>query len=130
MTGLDTNILVRFFTKDDPEQSSRAKELLRTLTPETPGFVTLVSLVELIWVLRSRYRWSKAQLTLCLERLLDSPELAVESHVAVGQALRRFSARKADFADCLIERSGHAGGCRETVTFDQDAATFAGMRLL
>jgi len=56
MTGLDTNILVRFFVKDDLEQSRRAKELLRTLTPESPGFVSLVALAEMIWVLRSQYR--------------------------------------------------------------------------
>jgi predicted nucleic-acid-binding protein len=130
MTGLDTNILIRFFAKDNLEQGSRAAELLRSLTPGAPGFVSLVSLAELIWVLRSQYRLSKTQLIQCLEQLLDSPELVLESQAAVNQALRRFAGVKADFADCLIERSGHAGGCHETVTFDVDASRFAGMRLL
>ncbi|MGA2350918.1 MAG: hypothetical protein ABSF70_10830 [Terracidiphilus sp.] len=49
---------------------------------------------------------------------------------AVTQAVRRFSQFKADFADCLIERSGAAAGCGETVTFDVDASRFAKMRLL
>jgi predicted nucleic-acid-binding protein len=65
-----------------------------------------------------------------LEQLLDSPELMVENHTAVASALRRFAHFKVDFADCLIERSGAAAGCGETVTFDEDAARFAGMRLL
>jgi predicted nucleic-acid-binding protein len=70
------------------------------------------------------------QLIQCLERLLDYPELVVEDHAAVTLALRRFSQFKADFADCLIERLGHAAGCRQTVTFDVDASRFAGMTLL
>jgi predicted nucleic-acid-binding protein len=130
MTGLDTNILVRFFTKDDLEQSRRAVEFMRTLMPESPGYVSLVSLIEFVWVLRSKYRLNKAELILRLEQLLDSPELIVENHTAVTLALRRFTQYKADFADCLIERSCHTGGCRETVTFDVEASRFAGMTLL
>jgi predicted nucleic-acid-binding protein len=130
MTGLDTNILVRIFIKDDPEQYRKVKEFLQSLTPESPGYVSLVALIELAWVLRSRYPLSKMQLIQCLERLLDYPELVVEDHAAVTLALRRFSQFKADFADCLIERLGHAAGCRQTVTFDVDASRFAGMTLL
>lgn len=130
MTGIDTNILVRFFTKDDAAQGARAKEFLRTLSPESPGFVSLICLIELVWVLRSQYHFDKAQLILRLEQLLDSPELVLESQSAVAQALRRFAGAKGDFADCLIERCGHILGCHETVTFDTGAARLAGMRLL
>jgi predicted nucleic-acid-binding protein len=84
----------------------------------------------LVWILRSQYRQNKAQLIAIIEQLLDSSELLVENQTAVSLALRRFANRKADFADCLIERVGHAAGCSETVTFDAGAAQFAGMRLL
>ncbi|MGA2672543.1 MAG: type II toxin-antitoxin system VapC family toxin [Terracidiphilus sp.] len=130
MKGLDTDILVRFYAQDDPEQCRRGDEFLQTLTPESPGYVSVVSLIELIWVLRSQYRLKKTELIKILEQLLDSPELMVENHTAVTLALRRFSQVRADFADCLIERSGAAAGCGETVTFDVDASRFAGMRLL
>jgi predicted nucleic-acid-binding protein len=129
MTGLDTNILVRFFAKDNPSQSIRVKELLRTLTPESPGFVSLVSFIELVWVLRGRYQMDKAELIECMKRLLDSAELVVESHAAVSQALHLCSSSKADLADCLIERCGHHAGCRQTLTFDVEASKLAGMRL-
>ena len=130
MTGLDTNILVRIFIEDDPEQYRKVKEFLQSLTPESPGYVSLIALIELVWVLRSRYPLNKAQLIQCMERLLEYPELVIEDHTAVTFALYRFSQFKADFADCLIERLGHAAGCKETVTFDLDASRFAGMRLL
>jgi len=130
MTGLDTNILVRLLAQDDPAQSQRAVEFLQTLSREMPGFVSLVSLIELIWVLRSQYRMNKARIILGLEWLLNSAELVVESQGAVAQALGRFASVKADFADCLIERSCHAAGCRQTLTFDVDASRFAVMTLL
>jgi predicted nucleic-acid-binding protein len=130
MTGLDTNILVRFFTKDDPAQSKRAADFMRSLTPESPGFVSMVSLIELVWVLRSQYGLGKTELIQHMEQMLDAPELIVENHATVHQALRRFAGFKADFADCLIAACGHAKGCRETVTFDGKAAKNAGMKLL
>ncbi|MGA2217437.1 MAG: type II toxin-antitoxin system VapC family toxin [Terracidiphilus sp.] len=130
MTGIDTNILARFFTQDDPEQSRRADEFLQTLTPESPGFLSLVSLAELMWLLRCRYGTSKAQLIEYVKLLLSSSELVLESQAAVDQAIHLFAAGKADFADCLIERSGHLAGCGHTVTFDEGASRFAGMKLL
>ena len=130
MIGLDTNILVRYFAKDDPVQGIRVKEFLRTLTTESPGFVSVISLIELVWVLRSQYKLTRVQLIGCIETLLNSPELVLESQAAVNQSLHRFASSKADFADCLIERSGHVAGCRETVTFDRNASQMAGMRLL
>jgi predicted nucleic-acid-binding protein len=130
MTGVDTNVLARFFTEDDPDQARRAEVFLQSLTPGAPGFVSLVSLAELVWVLRRRYGWSKSQLIQCLDQMLDSPEFVLEGQTAVAKALHSFARSKADFADCLIERSGYAAGCAETVTFDTEASKFAGMRLL
>jgi predicted nucleic-acid-binding protein len=130
MTGLDTNILARFIAQDDPDEARRADEFLQSLTPESPGYISLVALAELVWVLRRRYGLNKSQLIECLNRLLDSPELVLDCQTSVGQALHRFANSKADFPDCLIERLGHAAGCKETVTFDTDGSRFSGMKLL
>ena len=62
--------------------------------------------------------------------MLDSPEFVLQGQTAVAKVLHRFTRSNADFADCLIERLGHAAGCAETVTFDTDASKFSGMRLL
>ena len=130
MTGLDTNVLVRFFAQDDLGQCQRADRFLQTLTPENPGFVSIVVLVELVWVLRSRYSISKPILVECLGRLLNAPELEVESPAVVLHALARYAHFNADFSDCLIERAGALAGCDHTVTFDKNAAASVAMRLL
>ena len=56
MIGLDTNILVRYLAQDDPVQSPKATELIeRHLTEENPGFVSVVAMVETVWVLDRAY---------------------------------------------------------------------------
>ncbi|MBI6908459.1 MULTISPECIES: PIN domain-containing protein [Pseudomonas] len=130
MIGLDTNVLVRYVTQDDPAQSPKACELIESLTTLSPGFVSLVSVVELVWVLQSCYQCTKSELVTVLETLLRTRELIIEQAEIVWQALRRFTASKADFADCLIERCAHSAGCEYTATFDLDAAKATGMKRL
>ena len=129
MTGLDTNVLVRYVVRDDEAQAMRADAVLRAFTVDQPGFVSTVCLVELVWVLRSRYQVPKPLLVSCIEKLLDTQTLIVEYTNAVQAALERFAKARCDFADCLIAEVGRAAGCRETVTFDS-AARIVGMRLL
>jgi predicted nucleic-acid-binding protein len=51
VTGLDTNVLARYLMQDDPRQSPRATRLIESLSAEAPGFVPVVTIVELVWVL-------------------------------------------------------------------------------
>ena len=130
MTGLDTNVLVRYIMQDDPRQSALASRLIESLSVESPGFVPLVAVVELGWVLSSAYELDRGQLVQAFEALLRTKELVVERADAVWKALRTFQSGGADFADCLIERSAAAAGCERTVTFDRGAAKGCGMALL
>ncbi|HKH98193.1 MAG TPA: type II toxin-antitoxin system VapC family toxin [Candidatus Sulfotelmatobacter sp.] len=130
MTGLDTNVVVRYLAHDDPSQTAAAVKVMDSLSSESPGFLSLIVIVELVWVLEVSYRFKKKEVEQTLDALLRSKELILERAEIVAQALRKFSAGRADFADCLIERCGHAAECRYTVTLDQNAAALAGMRLL
>ena len=130
MIGLDTNVLVRYVAQDDAKQAAKAAELMDSLTVTSPGFIAMVSVVELVWVLQSCYQSSKPEIIVVLETLLRTRELKLENAETVWQALRRFTESNADFADCLIERSAHAAGCDHTFTFDSKAAKTAGMRRL
>ena len=130
MIGIDTNIVVRYLTKDHPIQTTLAVKTIRSLSPEEPGFISLVAIAELTWVLETCYRFDKVELVEVLDTLVASQEVKLERAEVVSQALRMFAAGTADFSDYLIERSGHAAGCMYTFTFDQEAATSARMRLL
>jgi predicted nucleic-acid-binding protein len=120
--GLDTNVIVRYLTHDEPTQTVAAVRLMDSLSSDSPGFLSLIVIAELVWVLEGSYRFKKNEIEQVLETLLRSKELAVERAEIVMQALRKFNAGDADFADCLIERCGHAAECQYTVTFDRNAA--------
>lgn len=130
MIGLDTNVLVRYLMQDDAKQAANATRLMESLTVEVPGFVSIVSVVELGWVLTSAYGLTRSQLEQALEALLRTKELVVDRADQVLQALRIFKATRADLADCLIERSAAGAGCEQTMTFDVGAARGAGMILI
>lgn len=130
MIGLDTNVIVRYLTKDDPAQTTAAVRIVRSLTESEPGFVSLVVIAELVWVLETSYRFTKQEVIEVLETLTSSKELILESPEAVSQAIRLFRAGRADFSDYLIERTGRIAGCVYTITFDRNAARSANMRLL
>jgi predicted nucleic-acid-binding protein len=129
MIGLDTNVVVRYLTHDDTAQTTAAARVIDSLSQDSPGFLSLIVIAELVWVLEGSYRFKKNEIERVLDTLLRSKELVIERAEIVFQALRKFSASRADFADCLIERCGHAADCQSTVTFDQKAAS-AGMKLL
>lgn len=130
MIGLDTNVLVRYIAQDDVKQSAVATGLINSLTPESPGFVTTVALIELAWVMQSCYDASKADIVNILETLLRTRELMIEDAGTAIVALQRYAASKADFADCLIDCAAGRAGCSHTVTFDRNASRGAGMRLI
>ncbi len=131
MIGLDTNVVVRYVTQDDPAQARLANSLIEdTLTAENPGFISTVALVELVWVLESGYDCQRAGIVAVLERLLRTRSLIVEAPERAWQATRAYAAGNADFADCMIERAGTANGCEMTMTFDRNAAKVGAMRLL
>lgn len=130
MIGLDTNVIVRYVMQDDPKQAEKASRLVESLTPESPGFVPVVALVELVWVLSSCYDLTREQVAQALDALLRAKEIVLDRADHVAQALRTFRASTADFADCLIERTAAAAGCEKTMTFDTGAAKRAGMTLI
>jgi len=130
MIGLDTNVLVRYIMQDDLKQSPLANRLIESLTAESPGFVTMVSVVELGWVLSSAYELGRLELIDAIEALLHAKELVVERAETVWKAVRQFKAANADFADCLIACSAATAGCGRTMTFDRAAAKSSGMTLV
>ena len=130
MIGIDTNVLVRYIAQDDPRQSKRASRLIEEeCRASIPGFISLVVLVELVWVSESCYGAARAEVAEMVRRILGIRQLIVQDAEIAWKALRLFESGKADFSDCLVERMAAAAGCTAVMTFDKAAAR-AGMTLL
>jgi predicted nucleic-acid-binding protein len=126
MVGLDTNILVRYLTQDDPVQSARAGRIIEGLTADEPGFVSLVAMVEVVWVLLSFYGFSRQQVAGAIERMLQVKTLAVQNERQVFTAMTALREGTGAFDDALIGALGQWAGCFATLTFDRKAARLDG----
>ena len=127
MLGLDTNVLVRYLVQDDRRQYEKARRLIqREAGNGEPVLISLLVLLEVEWVLRSRYGLSKTDILAAFSALLDAADLAFEDETSVEYALYTWKDSAADFADCLIEARNRRLGCRATATFDGKALKVAG----
>jgi predicted nucleic-acid-binding protein len=129
MIGLDTNILVRFITRDDGAQSRKADEIIAGLTEEEPGFVSAVVMAELAWVLERAYNYSKAEIADVIETMLQIGVLQIECEQQVLIAMVALQRGRGSFADALIGELGSRAGCSHTVTFDRKVAALLGFAL-
>jgi predicted nucleic-acid-binding protein len=130
MIGLDTNILIRYFIQDDPAQSKKATEIIeRSLSPENPGFVSIVTMAELAWVLGRTYGFSGVETAEAIERIIGADLLIIEHEREVEAAMAIAKNGLGSFADALIAALGQRAGCTHTVTFDRKAARLPGFEL-
>jgi predicted nucleic-acid-binding protein len=120
--GLDTNVLLRIITADDPAQAERAEEYLSRQRHHGPFWINRIVLCELIWSLTSSYKFERERVVAVIKLLLQSAEVTSEANKLVANALYLFQISDADFADCLIGLSNGLSGCESTATFDLKAA--------
>jgi predicted nucleic-acid-binding protein len=115
--GLDTNILVRYLTKDDEKQWKKAVEIIES---GEQCFIANVVICELIWVLRGKpYNFTKQEISNTLEIMLQCAVFEWENRSVIYQALQRFKQGNADFSDYLIGAVTQQFGCTITATFDR-----------
>jgi len=130
MIGLDTNILLRYLTQDDPIQSVKARDVIeRQITDENPSFVSIVAMVETVWVLERAYELTTLEIVRAVERILQTDVLVVENEQEVFTALIALKKGQGSFADAVIAALGARRGCSRTLTFDRKALRLPGFEL-
>ncbi len=130
MTGVDTNVLLRYLTQDDAYQSPIAVKAIERFTKDNPGFVSVVAMVEMSWSLRSFYRWTTPEIIQAIEHLLLTRTLVIQNAEQVFAAMIALQQDKASFSDALIAELGLWNGCVSTLTFDKKASRSSGFTLL
>ena len=120
MIGLDTNVLIRLLTADEPVQLKAASRLLAAHDGQAGAFfINDMVLVELVWVLGRLYGFAPAEALTAIESLLDSDAFAFEDRDRLSHALGLCKAQRCAFADTMIALKNAAAGCEHTATFDK-----------
>ncbi len=131
MAALDTNVLVRYLVEDDAAQLAAARRLIAgAIASGESLFVPVTVVLELEWVLRSRYGFGKDEVMGTLSALLSSAELSFESERALEVALQLYRTGAAEFADGLHVALAAQAGQLPLYTFDKAAGRIDGARLV
>ena len=120
MIGLDTNVLIRYIAQDDVIQSKKATALIENqLSEQHLGYITLITVIEIVWVLESCYSQKKAVLINIIESLVKTKQFLIERADIVHLALKAYKSGNGDFSDAVIVALCKDTGCTEIVTFEK-----------
>ena len=123
MQGLDTHVLVRYVLADDPVQTPVAQATVQQAAASgEPVLVSLLTILETEWVLRSAAKVEKTALIGVFKNLLECGDILFENENALAQALSYYEDGLADFADCLMAARYQQLGCSTMLTFDAKAS--------
>ena len=130
MKGLDTNLIVRLLTNDDPFQSALVARLVDEGDPDEHYFVNAIVIVEVAWTLRKAYRWERRWILTAIEKLALHPRIDLEDRNDVLEAIKASANGLGDFADLLIALRNRSKGCATTLTFDKQASRYSEFTIL
>ncbi|HEY3567220.1 MAG TPA: type II toxin-antitoxin system VapC family toxin [Thermoanaerobaculia bacterium] len=131
MIALDTNILVRLITQDDPQQAALAERLIQQATEEGEVcFVSDVVLCELEWVLEGCYGATRSDLLAAIQEIASREVFAFEDSDSLHWAIDLFRKSKVELSDALIGARARAKDARTTYTFDRVLSHHEGYSLL
>jgi predicted nucleic-acid-binding protein len=119
MKGLDTNVLVRYLTQDDPKQAAVAtKGIEEAAAKDEKIFLHPLVFCDLIWVLESAYGFPKADILKVLEKILRTAEFEISEKDLLWLALADYRSGKGDFSDYYLGRANKRAGAKVTLSFD------------
>ena len=131
MNALDTNILVRFLVQDDVQQANKVIQLFTKAEQyNEPLFISLLVVLELIWVLQSAYKVSRQDILLAINDLLQMQVFEFENQSTLRDFIISANKYSYDLSDILISQTALSTNCETTLTFDKKASRFELFTLL
>ena len=128
MYGLDTNVLIRYLLRDDLIQAEQARMAIENaLQSDETVVVSLLTMLESAWVLRSCASIDKRTVITTFRMLLEIRDIRIEQEETLEEALYLYENNSADFADCLMTARYARLGCSAMLTFDKKVAQLPGV---
>jgi predicted nucleic-acid-binding protein len=120
MKGLDTNVLVRYLTQDDPRQARIAtSEIEGAAKRDEKLLIRPLVLCELVWVLESAYGFGKAEIVHVLDLMMRTAQFEISEKETIWLALDEYHRGKGDFSDYYLGIANEDDGAEVTLTFDK-----------
>ncbi len=130
MSGVDTNVIIRYLVGDDAEQAEAARALLDGFTPDDPAFICREVVMEVAWVLERSYHFTRSRVAEALMDLTASDSLAVENPDDVAAAAHLYRQEGVGFSDLMVLSAAKRAGATPLYTFDRRLARMEGVVLV
>ncbi len=121
LIGLDTNVLLRTFVRDDEAQTARVAKLIALREETDIFFVNVAVILEFSWTLSRFYKYPRTAVLSAIRSLLERRDLEVEHYQIIGDAAVLCEDSKCDYSDAVIGLLNRRNGCIHTLTFDKIA---------
>ena len=117
---IDTNLLVRYLTDDEPQKAEAVDVLLNGAGKgEIKILIPSVVIAELVWVLESFYKMTADDITELVEAILNTPGVDTQDRSIIKAALKLYRSKKIDLVDAWIIEFARARGAKRIYTFDK-----------
>ena len=117
---IDTNLLVRYLTDDDPQKAKAVDVLLnRAAKGELRILIPSIVVAELVWVLESSYKMIVDEIAKLVEAILNTPGIDVQDKRIIKAALSLYRTKEIDLIDAWIIEFAKAKGANRIYTFDK-----------
>jgi predicted nucleic-acid-binding protein len=117
---IDTNLLVRYLTDDEPQKAKAVDTLLNSASKgELKILIPSVVIAELVWVLESFYKMVADDITGLVEAILNTPGVDTQDKSVIKAALKIYRSKKIDLIDAWIIEFAKAKGAKKIYTFDK-----------
>jgi predicted nucleic acid-binding protein len=113
---LDTNVLVRYFTGNPPEQARRAAAYLARADEL---LVSDLVVAEVVYVLESFYEVERARVAELVRAVIAFPAVVVVDAALLLRALEVYEVERLDLADAYLVASAEASGVGAIASFDR-----------
>jgi len=124
MKAVDTNVLIRYLTQDEPRQSAEADAIVsRAVAARDRLHLDTVVLCEMVWVLRGAYGFERQSIVDILEQILSAAQFSIDDRDLVRDGLVAYRSGRGDFADHILGLRNRKAGCSTTLTFDRSLKT-------
>ena len=130
MIAIDTNVMIRYLVRDNPEQAEAARVLLEGLTADNPGFICREVALEIVWVLERAYRFTREQIANVVMELVSTDALVIEDADDIARSAIAYRLGGADFSDFMILAAANRVGAQPLYTFDRRFARLNGTELV
>lgn len=117
---IDTNLLVRYLTDDEPQKARAVDTLLNAAAKgEIKILIPSVVIAELVWVLESFYKMMPGDIAELVEAILNTPGVDTQDRSVIKAVLKLYDSKQIDLIDAWIIEFARAKGAKRIYTFDK-----------